>query len=74
MKKILKFKTNTLVAYSFLILSLELIFKLLMFHGMSFGSFVYTFLFSLPIILVLSILTNLLPKKAGKIIFYKYHC
>ena len=70
MKKILKFKTNTLVAYSFLILSLELIFKLLMFHGMSFGSFVYTFLFSLPIILVLSILTNLLPKKAGKIIFY----
>lgn len=70
MKKILKFKTNTLLAFSFLILSLEIIFKLLVFHGISFGSFIYTLIFSLPIILIFTILTNVFPKKASKIIFY----
>lgn len=70
MKKILNSKSNTLYSYTFLILSLELIFKALMFHKISFINILYTFIFSMPIIMLLSLITNLFREKISKIIFY----
>ena len=70
MKKILNSKSNTLYSYTFLMLSLELIFKALMFHEISFINILYTFIFSMPIIMLLSLITNLFREKISKIIFY----
>lgn len=70
MKRILNKKSNTLCAYSFLIISLEIIFKLLMFHRINLDSILYTIIFSLPIILFFTILTNFFREKINKIIFY----
>ena len=70
MRKILNSKSNTLYAYTFLIISLEIIFKLLMFHELTVVSCLYTFIFSMPIIMVLSLITNIFREKISKIIFY----
>lgn len=70
MKQIFNKKSNTLYAYSFLILSLEIIFKFLMFHKADFVSVLYTIIFSFPIILLLTILTNFFREKISRIIFY----
>lgn len=70
MKQIFNKKSNTLYAYSFLIISLEIILKFLMFHKVEFISLLYTIIFSLPIILVLTIITNFFREKINKIIFY----
>ena len=70
MKQIFNKKSNTLYAYSFLILSLEIILKFIMFHKADFISVLYTIIFSLPIILLLTILTNFFREKISKIIFY----
>ena len=70
MKRMLNKKSNTLCAYSFLIISLEIIFKLLMFHRINLDSILYTIIFSLPIILFFTILTNFFREKINKIIFY----
>lgn len=70
MKQIFNKKSNTLYAYSFLILSLEIIFKFLMFHKADFVSVLYTIIFSFPIILFLTILTNFFREKISRIIFY----
>lgn len=70
MKKLLNSKSNTFYAYSFLIISLELIFKVLIFHKLSVDSCLYTLIFSLPIILILTILTNIFRDRFSKIIFY----
>lgn len=70
MKKLFNLKSNTLYAYSFLILSLEIIFKLLMFNKITLLSFVYTLIFSMPIILILSLLTNIFKEKVSRIFFY----
>lgn len=70
MKRILNKKSNTLYAYSFLIISLEIILKFLMFHKVEFYSILYTIIFSLPIILFFTIITNIFREKISKIIFY----
>lgn len=70
MKQIFNKKSNTLYAYSFLILSLEIILKFIMFHKADFISVLYTIIFSFPIILLLTILTNFFREKISKIIFY----
>jgi len=70
MKQIFNKKSNTLYAYSFLIISLEIILKFLMFHKVEFISLLYTIIFSLPIILALTIITNFFREKINKIIFY----
>ena len=70
MKQIFNKKSNTLYAYSFLILSLEIILKFIMFHKADFISVLYTIIFSFPIILLLTILTNFFHEKISKIIFY----
>lgn len=70
MKRLLNSKSNTLYQYSFLIISLEIIFKILLFHKMSFESILYTLIFSLPFIMILTLLTNLFSEKISKIIFY----
>ena len=70
MRRILNSKSNTLYAYMFLILSLEIIFKLLMFHELTVVSCLYTLIFSMPVIMILSLITNLFREKISKIIFY----
>ena len=70
MKRVFNKKSNTLYQYSFLIISLEIIFKLLMFHKITIESTLYTIIFSLPIILILTIITNFFHEKINKIIFY----
>ena len=70
MKRLLNKKSNTLYAYSFLILTLEVLFKLLMFHKVTFNSLLYTFIFSLPVIMFFTLLTNFFREKINKIIYY----
>lgn len=70
MKSNRKFKLNTFYTYGFLILVSEIIFKILMFHKLSISSLLYTLVFSLPIIFVLTLLTNVFNKKVSKIIYY----
>ena len=65
-----KFKLNTFVTYSFLVIVTEIIFKCLMFHKLSISSMLYTVVFSLPIITILTIITNLTKKKFSKIFYY----
>ena len=70
MKKLLNKKSNTLYAYIFLILALEIIFKILVFHKVTLVSVLYTCIFSFPIIMLLTLLTNFFYEKISKIIFY----
>jgi len=70
MKRLLNSKSNTFYEYSFLVISIEMIFKLLIFKNISLDSFLYTLIFSLPIILLLTIITNIFREKVSKIIFY----
>ena len=70
MRRLFNKKSNTMYAYSFYILAMEIILKLLMFHKFSFDSVVHTILFSMPIIMLLTLLTNLFGKKISKVIFY----
>ncbi len=70
MRQLFNKKSNTLYAYSFLIISLEIIIKSLMFHKVNFVSMLYTIIFSLPIIILFTILTNIFREKISKIIFY----
>ena len=65
-----KIKLNTFITYSFLIIVTEIIFKILMFHKLNIISLLYTIIFSLPIITLLGILTNLTKKKITIIIYY----
>ena len=70
MKTKLKLKLNTFITYGFLILVTEIIFKLFVFHRIGFVSLIYTMLFSLPIVFLLTILTNVFNQKVNKIIYY----
>ena len=70
MKTKLKLKLNTFMTYGFLILLTEIIFKLFIFHKVSIISLLYTIIFSMPIVLFLTILTNVFKPKASKIIYY----
>ena len=70
MKRLMNKKSNTLYAYAFLILSLEIIFKFLLFHHVEFINILYSIIFSMPIILILTLITNIFREKISKIIFY----
>lgn len=70
MRKIFNIKSNTLYSFAFLIISLEIILKLLMFHGLNVSSVLYTIIFSMPIILLLSIITNFFNGRINKILYY----
>lgn len=70
MKTKLKLKLNTFMSYGFLLLVTEIVFKLFVFHRVGFVSLLYTIIFSMPIALLLTILTNVFNTKASKIIYY----
>lgn len=65
-----KLKLNTFNTYAFLIFFTEIIFKILMFHKVSIISMIYTIIFSLPIVLLLTLITNVFKEKVNKIIYY----
>lgn len=70
MKRLLNKKTNTVAIYFVLIMVLEIILKIQIVGKLSLSSILYTFIFSLPVIMILSYLTNFFNKKVSKIIFY----
>ena len=70
MKTKLKLKLNTCITYGLLIFLTEIIFKILMFRKVAFTSMLYTIIFSLPIVFLLTLITNIFKEKASKIIYY----
>ena len=70
MKRLFNKKSNTMYAYCFYILVMEILFKLLVFHKLSVESILYTIIFSMPIIMLLTLLTNIFGRKISKVIFY----
>ena len=63
-------KFNKLLFYTFLILYLELVYKIFIYKNIFNNSLIYTFIFSIPIILILTLLSNLFNKKLNKIICF----
>ena len=60
-------KVNKLVFYSFLVLYLELVYKIAVYHHIWGINLIYTLLFSIPIIFIITLLDSLAKPKINKI-------
>lgn len=65
-----KLKLNRLFFYFLLVMYLELVFKIAVYHNIWGSNLIYTFLFSLPVIFIFTLLSSLGKKKFNKVIAF----
>lgn len=65
-------KINKIIFYTFLVLYLEFVYKIAVYNNIGGINFIYTLLFSIPIILVLTLFSSFFKSKINRIITFSF--